>query len=685
MKKFPFVKQLDLKDCGAASLSMIIKYYGGDIPLEQLSELTYTTKKGVSAYHIIKASKKIGLDATGYKVDNLSNIKLPCIAHVTINESYYHFVVIYEINYRKGYLLIADPADRIKKISFIEFKKIFNNIIITFNKAKNLPLNHQYKLKKFITRTFIQYKTSFIKIVIISLFVTLLSTITSFYTEKMINKTNSLLFKTFYLFLIIFILKNILDFIRNIILIKTNMNINKTLTNEIFKSIILLPFRYFKNRTSGEIITRINDLSIINETIIKIIITIVLDLSLMLFSGIMLLIINYKIFVISLFVLLLYTLVIKLFDNKLYNKLLILKEKQTKINSFTLESINSFETIKGLGIEKIIINTYKENNDVLNDNQYEFDKLYNLEHLFNSLINDIGLCLIVFIGSLLVIKNDLIVGNLITCTSLFFLFILPIKNMIELNKDIKDSKISYQRINELMYTEKNNTKYYNLPFKNIVINNLRFSYDEVNNNLNNINLDINSTEKIMIVGKSGSGKSTILKLLKKYYQIDNNQILIDNFDINKLSKEEIDKNIVYVSQNEFLFTDTLYNNLTLYRNIQDKKIYKVIKNTNIDFIDKNLKLNMPIEENGFNLSGGERNRIILARALLSNFKILMLDEIFSEMDIDLERKILKNIFKSYHDKIIIVVSHRKNNLDLFDKIIKLENGKIKTSQTIRKD
>ena len=170
----------------------------------------------------------------------------------------------------------------------------------------------------------------------------------------------------------------------------------------------MLPFRYFKNRTSGEIITRINDLSIINETIIKIIITIVLDLSLMLFSGIMLLIINYKIFVISLFVLLLYTLVIKLFDNKLYNKLLILKEKQTKINSFTLESINSFETIKGLGIEKIIINTYKENNDVLNDNQYEFDKLYNLEHLFNNLINDIGLCLIVFIGSLLVIKNDLI-------------------------------------------------------------------------------------------------------------------------------------------------------------------------------------------------------------------------------------------------------------------------------------
>mgnify|MGYP002624689929 CR=1 FL=1 len=178
----------------------------------------------------------------------------------------------------------------------------------------------------------------------------------------------------------------------------------------------------------------------------------------------------------------------------------------------------------------------------------------------------------------------------------------------------------------------------------------------------------------MIMGDSGSGKSTILKILKKYYQIDNDKIFIDNIDINKISKYEIDKNITYVSQNEVLFSDTIYNNLTLNRNITDKRIRKVIKDTNIDFINYNL--NMIIEENGFNLSGGQKSRIVLARSLLNNFKILVLDEIFSEMDIDLERKILKNIFKRYQDKIIIVVSHRNNNLDLFDRYIEIKNGKI---------
>ena len=677
MKKYPFVLQHDLSDCGVASLLMIIQYYGGFIPIEKLCELTHTSSNGVTAYHIINASKKIGLDASGYKVDNLDYIKLPCIAHVTIDKSYYHYVVIYEINYDKKYLLIADPADRIKKISFIEFNKIFNNVIITFKKNKNIPLYHQYKLSTFILKIFKQYKTSFIKIVIMSLFITLFSTITSFYTEKMIKNTNnSLLFTTFYLFLMIFILKNILDFIRNKTLIKTHMNINKALTNEIFKSIILLPYRYFKNRTSGEVITRINDINIINETIIKIIITIVLDLSLMIFSGIILFIINYKIFLISLLVLILYGLILKIFNKKLNIRLLKLKESQAKLNSFTLESINSFETIKGLGIEKYIINKHNIKNNELINNQYKFEQVYNIENLLNNLVNEIGLCLLVLIGSLLVLKKELVIGNLITSTSLFMLFILPIKNIIELNKDIKESKISFDRINELLIKENLNNKYYNLPFKNIKINNLSFSYDDVNNNIENINLNINSNEKIMIVGRSGSGKSTILKLLKKYYPIDNNKILIDNVDINKISKEEIDNNIVYVSQNEYLYTDTLYNNITLYRKILDKRVYKVIKCSNIDFVDKELQLNMNLEENGFNLSGGEKKRIILARALLNNFRILILDEIFSEMDIDLERKILKNIFKSYHDKTIVIVSHRKNNLDLFDRLIELEKGKI---------
>lgn len=679
MKKYPFVKQLDLKDCGVASLLMIIKYYNGNTSIEKLRELTHTSKSGVSAYHLIEAAKKIGLDATGYKVDSLYNIKLPCIAHTIVNNSFYHYVVIYEINYEKKYLLIADPADRIKKISFNDFNKIFNNVVLFFKKTKPLPNINEATLKNIIIDILKKYKLLFLKIVIMSLLITLISTVTSFYTESMINN-NSLLFKIFYIYFILFILKNILDFIRNNLLINVHKKMSKQLTNEIFASIISLPYRYFKNRTTGEVITRINDLTIINETIIKVIISIVLDLSLMIFSGIFLYKIHKIIFLISFIILMIYLFILKTFNKRINNQLIKVKESKEYINNYTIEKISGFETTKGLGIEKNIIDKYKEINDKYLNNYHKYEKIYNLENLFNNLVSEGGLCLLILICSLLVLKNELILGSLITSSSLFMLFILPVKNIIDLNKDIRDFKISYQRINELFISDKKINKYYNLPFNNIEIKNLCFSYDGINNNLENINLDIKTKDKIMIVGPSGSGKSTILKLLKKYYQVDNKQIIIDNLDINNISIEEINKNIVYISQSEILYTDTLYNNLILNRNVVDKKIFSVLKDTYINFYDKNLKLNTPIEENGFNLSGGERKRIILARSLLNNFKILILDEVFNEIDSDLERKILKNIFKKYCDKTIILVSHRKSNIDLFNKVIYLEKGKIKHLQ-----
>ena len=273
------------------------------------------------------------------------------------------------------------------------------------------------------------------------------------------------------------------------------------------------------------------------------------------------------------------------------------------------------------------------------------------------------------------IKNDYItLTSLITFTSLFSYYITPIKDIIDLNKDIKDAKISFDRINEIMIEQIKENKLLNIPFNNLEIKNLKYSYDNYNNIIENLNLKINKNEKIMLIGSSGCGKSTFLKILKKYYQINHGQVLINNIDINNLSKEEIDKNITYVSQQEKLFTDTIYNNLLLGRKINKKIIINIIKNLKIDFLDKELFLDTFIEENGLNLSGGERQRIVLARSLLNDFNILLLDESLSEVDIKLEREILKNIFKMYKDKIIIVVSHRMDNKDLFDKIINLKTS-----------
>ena len=673
--KYPFVKQEGLKDCGVACLLMIIRYYDGNISLEKLRDMTKTDKNGVTAYHLKSASEKIGLKCDAYKIESLyQNIKLPCIAHIT-NESFNHYVVIYEIDNDKQELIIADPASRIKKMSFNDFNKIFNNVVLVFQKINLIQNEKNISFNQFLFMLFKQNKTSFLKIVILSFFVTLLSIITSFYIGNLINNIDNLntCLLLFIVFLIIYILKNTMDYIRNNILIKLKKKIEYCLSNDIFSNVILLPYKYFKNRTTGEVLTRISDLEIVIDVIIKLIVTVILDSLLTIISSIFLFKISNKLFLISIIVLLLYIFIVYKFSSYIENSLKKIKKNKTMLNSYIVENLTGFETIKGLGIENNIINKYKKINNKYNSYNYDYQNIYNKEYYYKNMINDIGLLIIIFIGILLIIHNDMTLANLITYTLLFNYFLTPITNIIDLNKDIKDAKVSYNRINDLLFNKKDNNNEYNIPFTNIKIKNLSYSYDDIKNNINNINLNIKENDKIIITGSSGSGKSTILKILKKYYQIEDNKVFINDIDINKISIEEINQNIKYISQNEILFTDTLNNNLDLNRNIDSNKINEVMKLVHI-----NKPLNLFIEEDGFNLSGGERQRIILARSLLSDFNILILDESLNQLDIKLERKILDNILKKYNDKIIIYVTHRNENIDLFNKIINLEKGKIKS-------
>ena len=196
--------------------------------------------------------------------------------------------------------------------------------------------------------------------------------------------------------------------------------------------------------------------------------------------------------------------------------------------------------------------------------------------------------------------------------------------------------------------------------------------------MKNVSLDIKEGEKVLVLGNSGSGKSTLLKLLYRYYEPKRNSIFINGNDLLDYEISCIRNNICYISQNEMLFTDTIKNNIKLNRNIDDEYLFKISKMTHVDDIIKNtfLGYDTMLEENGVNISGGQRQRIILARALMKKSNILLIDEGLNEIDIDLERKILKNIFKYFKDKTIIIVSHRVDNLDLYDKVIKIKNVEI---------
>ena len=444
---------------------------------------------------------------------------------------------------------------------------------------------------------------------------------------------------------------------------------------DVFNNVIKLPYSYYQNRTTGDVISRINDLESIREAISKVALSLFVDLPLTLVSLIILYLLNSTLFTIGIILLILYFVAIILFKepfNDYINKIQIKKGEAT---SLMVESISGFETIKGIHIEENIKNKFEKKYVKFLKDISNYQNLYFLQNLFKEIIDNIGFVVITLVGCILVIDNKMSIGTLFTFNALLVYFLEPIKNIINLDSFIKESKNALRRILDIIsYEKQNNGIIGHFENGDIEFKDLNFSFNNRDNILTDVNLNIKCGSKVMVVGQSGSGKSTLFKILMKFYNIENNKIFINGIDLNNYDINTLNNNILYLGQNEILFNDTLYNNL-VFGNSNSSKLLDISSMCYLDkILDSSLGYNMLIEENGFNLSGGERQRIILARSLLKNFNILIIDEGLSQVDVNMERKILKNIFERFSSQTIIVISHRLDNVDLFDSLIKIENG-----------
>lgn len=247
---------------------------------------------------------------------------------------------------------------------------------------------------------------------------------------------------------------------------------------------------------------------------------------------------------------------------------------------------------------------------------------------------------------------------------------------------ILNSKESINRIKDLIMLKKEDIKYLkskeiNLINNNLSIKNLSYSYDSSNYILKSLNIEIKNNSKVLLIGESGKGKSTLIKILSGYLKDYNGTILLNNINLKNFTDYELRNKICLISQSESLFTDSIYNNIVLNKKIDYNHFLNICKNLYIDkIVDKNiLGYDMLLENNASNISGGEKSRIILARSLINkpNANIYIIDEQLSSLNINLERNILKYLFEVLKDKTVIVISHRLNNKDLFDNIIEIGN------------
>ena len=684
------VLQDGIKDCGICCLLSIIRYYGGEVSKEYLREITNTTKDGVSLYNLLEASKKIGFDSIGLtgNLEDIDNNKLPCIVHFIINKSYKHFVVLYKIDNKKKKVILMDPAKGKKIISFSEFKLLTSKNYLFLKPIKKLPIikkkNIIYKNIKLSIRN---NKKSIIIILLITISLFIINILTSYHFKYLLeysinfNVIENIKLISYILF-ILYVIKELNHLIRTILINKWITVLDIETTVNMYRQLLLLPYLYYKNRTTGEVISRFKDLNVIRNYYSNILCTMTTDVLCIIIFSMLMIKINRNL------TLIIYLIIILLIGNsfllKKQKKKLIVKitKGEDIINSSIVEGLSNVDTIKGSHLEKRLTDLFIIKYKSLQESTYSLSLIITIQEFIKNLIYDNMMILIYAFGSYYVITNKLSLSSLIIYQSFINYLLSCTMRCIKILEEYPNLKISLDRVEELFMIKEEEFKnnYFYLPYNligDIVINKLNYNIG-YNTLFKELSLTIKQGEKVLLTGPSGCGKSSLVKMLMRYIEVEFGVINIANIDINHYHLNNIRTNITYVSSNEYLFNDTLKNNITLYKEYPEEEIEEVCKICLVNDIIKNsdIGLNKIIEENGFNFSSGEKQRIFLARSIIKKTNIYIFDEALGQIDISREKQILESIFKYLKDKTIIVISHRNNNKKLFDRVIKIEKGKI---------
>lgn len=663
-----YIKQEGLRDCGVCSLYNIIRYYGGNINTERLREMTNTTKDGTSIYNIVKTANSIGFISKSYRcnIEDLHTITLPAMLLIRI-DNYNHFVILKDIDNEK--VRIFDPIRGELVYNYSKFLEEWQKIVITFDKNKQLPKEFDL-YNNYIFCLIKENSKKIITVIVLSFVSSLFSLFLTIFIKSVFdNKTHG---KFAISFFILVLIKSIIDYIKTMITINLDSKIDYSISSKIYNKIISLPLHYHHTRPVGDLVSKINDIYSIENFISIITLSSLLDIFsiiIILFTSIF---INYKFFLIILCVTFFYIILYYYKRNDERNRIRLVRLKNANNNSYFTESLLGIDTINNLNVEEKVINKQENlKKEYLKENK-EFISFISLENLLFNFIESYGIFIVMFIGSFLLSRKKISIGNLSMIYYLFIMYMDSLKNLIVLDKSYLESKTSFKNLYNLFKTQPHPIYTKNVKeIDSIKFRNISYSYNN-NKIITKLNLDINKGEHMLIQGKSGTGKSTLIKLLNKELELKEGNIYINDEDINELNTTSLRNKICYVSQNEYLFNDSIKNNITMFKNTKNKEIEKVLKVTMLDKVlkQRNINLDFILEENGHNLSAGERQKILLARTLLRNTDFIILDETMNEIDIDSERKILERIVTEYN-KTIIMISHRNSNIDLFKRRVEL--------------
>ncbi len=698
---FPAYKQLDYKDCGPTCLKIIARYYNRVIQIQELRDLCETTRLGSTLNGLSDASEKIGFRSLGAKVDliTLNELPLPCILHWNRE----HFVVLYKIKRNKYY--ISDPAHGLLKYDKREF---LNNWIgadanSTTDEGIVLllePTSSFYNFESnsdnselgfgFLSKYVLRYKNYLWQIVFGLIGVSIIQLIFPFLTQSIIDvgiNNNDIGF--IYLILIaqvtLFIGKTAIEVIRRWILLHLSARINISILSDFFIKLMNLPMAFFDSKITGDLLRRIDDHKRLEHILTSSSLSILFSLINLVIFSLVLLYYNIHIFIIFLVGSSIYFFWITIFLKKRrdldYKRFSQLSQEQSKV----IELINGMQEIKLHNAEKQKRWSWEFLQARLFKVSIEGLALEQYQDIGSSFINEIKNILITVLSAKLVIDGEITLGVMLAISYIVGQLNSPIVQLIDFIRELQDAKISLERLSEIHKKDneevKSKEKITEIPFDtDLKLSNVCFKYKGSDEKvLDNISLIIPSNKITAIVGSSGSGKTTLMKLLLKFYNPGRGKVKIANYNLENISHKAWRNECGVVMQEGYIFSDTIAKNIAVGDDyIDKKKLAHAIDVANIRDYIENLPLsyNTKIGMDGIGLSTGQKQRLLIARAVYKNPNLLFFDEATSALDATNEKTIMEKLNTFFNSKTVVIIAHRLSTVKNAHQIVVLEKGKV---------
>jgi len=688
--KVPVVMQMEALECGAASLTMVLAYYGKWIPLEQVRLDCGVSRDGSNLKNVYLAAVSYGLEAQGYRMDINAlreNGTFPCIIHWNFN----HFVVLN--GFKKDKAVINDPARGRVEVSKEEFDHSFTGVVLAFTPSEDFEPSGKRKSTLEFAAKRLRGAGSAVAFVVMTTVIGYLFGIINpvmsriFYDRLLTGRAPGWLHPFIVVMSLLAVFQIIVEWARVTYSLKINGKMAIEGNASYMWKVLRLPIEFFSQRMTGDIMQRQYTNASIASTLVGQVAPLVLNMFMMLFYLVVMIRYSPAMTLVGITSLVLNMLVARYMSEKRVNLTRVLMRDEGKLVSATLAGISMTETIKSSGAEEGFFRRWAGYQASVNTQNVKYATLNAKIGWIPSFISSLSNYAVMFMGILLAMNDNFTVGMITTFQGLLASFMGPAQTMISAGQMIQEMRTQMERVDDVMeYPDdpmikdeevRDNISYAKL-LGDIEIRNLTFGYSRLGTPvISDFSAHITPGSRVAIVGSSGSGKSTVSKLVTGLYQPWEGEILFDGKPMEAYPRAVITGSIAMVDQDIVLFEDTIENNIRMWDNsIENFEIVLAARDAQIhdDILQRPGGYKYKLIENGRDLSGGQRQRLEIARALAQDPSIIILDEATSALDAKTEYELVKAV----KDRGIscIVIAHRLSTIRDCDEIIVLEKGRI---------